>query len=314
MYSSASTRLNWLLPYTTALLITACTSTLKPQDFAVRKYSGIDDFVARRVLAGKEYSSPYWKPTRVKAHGIQGAIGGITQINYNAPYTEFKAFCESQGGEFVRDSALSVIASDERLLGNFLLDVAVNSRMLPKHIWYQHNQKNHFGTFLCSTKSDYLWSLFLLPLEYSEADPAIVQNKIETLRIAVLYGEEKPSAIIDRFVKQQQRMADLAAERARQEHQRRLLNMPLVKTIGARVCRSIPVHLDRSGFFTRSADPAKIQITGFTEQVNGEKVQIRINKIDVPQGTKLDKDRLSIDFRNADIVWGDAMDWEPCKR
>ncbi len=110
--------------------------------------------------------------------------------------------------------------------------------------------------------------------------------------------------------KRQLALAEAARERTKRE-------LPLVKTVGQKICRTIGITQRQAvGQYlgkTVYTDPVSVQarVTGFTENVSGDKIQLRIAGM---QAGNENLDRIDGDvmYQTGGVIWDNASNWGLC--
>jgi hypothetical protein len=110
--------------------------------------------------------------------------------------------------------------------------------------------------------------------------------------------------------KRQLALAEAAREKAKRE-------MPLIKTVGQKICRTIGITQRQAvGQYlgkTVYTDPVSVQarVTGFTENVSGDKIQLRIAGMQAGN-ENLDRIDGEVMYQNGGVIWDNAANWGLC--
>lgn len=166
-----------------------------------------------------------------------------------------------------------------------------------------------------------------LTSEYIRDEASYAQKKSFGDNLAILQALAKEAGMLPAFnegvskaIKSQNIAEAQRQEKILKENQ---LNAKLVKAIGQKICRSFdgtystfyPMRTMTGVVDLETKHQTKVNVTAFTENSNGSKIQIRIAGIYRMEGNRLinsDKFDGATVYQTNAIVWEESSDWRPC--
>lgn len=258
----------------------------------------------------------------------------------NERFQFFESYCSARNGTLegpkvygsvANKSAKEISCSDSktkrpifRVIASYnTIDRSINQiREVGGCVWLSSNQPGYdeHKTLACSETIDAFQWKSSGSLDDLEHDYRLGHVGLSTVQAVLAEEQRQLQAEREAQAKLAQIQRDIEQrnlEQAARERERAMRDLPQVKTVGQKICRTIGITR-RKVIGDYRGEPiygeptnAKVKVTAFTESVSGDKIQVRISGM---QAGNENLDRIDGDvvFQNGGVIWDNATNWGLC--